>query len=140
MHSLFTLFILSSLISSITHACFITTQWDVFVMSNIEDDFVAHIKSGDDDLGNHTIPFNGNYNWSFCDRVDGRTLFYAYFWWGSKYQSLALFDDELRGPCFVTERGYHQQCYWLVTPDGFFVSGYNRTFSSNYWTFKAHWG
>ncbi|KAI3714049.1 hypothetical protein L1987_72639 [Smallanthus sonchifolius] len=138
MHSLFTLLILSSLIVPITHACRITSQWDIFVMSNITDNIVVHIKSGDDDLGNHTIPFNGNYQWSFCDNYFGRTLFYGYFWWGSKYQSLALFDDEIRGPCYRSKGGT-QHCYWLVRPDGFFVSGYNRTFSDTNWTFKKHW-
>ncbi|KAM0059113.1 putative plant self-incompatibility S1 [Helianthus debilis subsp. tardiflorus] len=138
MHNLFTLLTLLSLITYVTHVCFLTAKWNLYVISNIEDDIVAHIKSGDDDLGNHTIPFNGNYNWSFCDRIDGRTLFYGYFWWGSKFTSLALFDDELRGPCALNkESGQH--CYWLVRPGGFYVSAYNRTFANNYWTFKKHW-
>ncbi|KAL8267276.1 hypothetical protein R6Q59_004620 [Mikania micrantha] len=138
MNILFTLLILSSLIPSIIRACLITSKWDVFIMSSITDDIIAHIKSGDDDLGNHTIPFNGNYIWSFCDRFDGHTLFYGYFWWGSKSQSLALFDDKLRKPCYQQKRST-QHCYWLVRPDGFFVSAYNRSFSDDNWEFKKAW-
>ncbi|KAK9052570.1 hypothetical protein SSX86_029199 [Deinandra increscens subsp. villosa] len=138
MDTVFILLILSSLIASKTHACFITGKWDLFVMSNITDNIVAHIKSGDDDLGNHTIPFNGNYNWSFCDRLDGRTLFYGYFWWGSKSQSLALFDNKIREPCSLPKEGT-QHCYWLVRPDGFYVSPYNSTFSEFTWKLKKKW-
>ncbi|KAF5754414.1 putative plant self-incompatibility S1 [Helianthus annuus] len=126
MHILFTLLTLLSLITSVTHACFLTSKWNLYVMNNIEDedDIVVHIKSGDDDLGLMAIFY-------------GHILFYGYFWWGSKFTSLALFDDELRGPCALNkESGQH--CYWLVRKDGFFVSAYNRTFA-DHWTFKKHW-
>ncbi|KAK9052569.1 hypothetical protein SSX86_029198 [Deinandra increscens subsp. villosa] len=137
MHSIFTFLILLSLTTSITHACF-TAKWHIFVTNDINDDIVAHIKSGDDDLGNHTIPFNGNYNWSFCNRFDGRTLFYAYFWWGSRYQSLDLFNSDIEDICAVKILGT-QNCYWLVRSNGFFVSAYNRTFSDRDWKLKKTW-
>ena len=67
--------ILSSLAASVTPSCIFTHQWDISVTNNIlNEDIIAHIKSWDDDLGNHTIPFKGNYNWSFCERADGHTL------------------------------------------------------------------
>ncbi|KAJ0920453.1 putative plant self-incompatibility S1 [Helianthus annuus] len=97
------------------------------------------VNHGDDDLGNHTIPFKGNYNWSFCSRGDHRTLFYGYFWWGSKFQSLDLFNKELENHCSLNKAG-RQHCYWWVRPDGFFVSPLNNTFSDFYWKFIKPWG
>ncbi|KAJ0666837.1 putative plant self-incompatibility S1 [Helianthus annuus] len=138
MHKFFPFLILWSLIVSITHGCFLTVPWSVYVLSNIPGDIVAHIKSGDDDLGNHTIPFKGNYNWSFCSRGDHRTLFYSYFWWGSKFQSLDLFNKELENHCSLNKAG-RQHCYWWVRPDGFFVSPLNNTFSDFYWKFIKPW-
>ena len=82
-----------------TYACFLDGKWHVHVMSDISDDIVTHIKSGDDDLGNHTISYNGEYEWEFCSRFDGKTLFYCYFWWGSRYQTLALFDRNVVSIC-----------------------------------------
>ncbi|KAL8244531.1 hypothetical protein R6Q59_010789 [Mikania micrantha] len=137
MHRLLTLLILSLTVST-TQACFITSQWDMFVTNSITDNIVAHVKSRDDDLGNHTIPFNGNYNWSFCDMFDGHTLFYGYFWWGSKFLSLALFDDNIRGLCTLPKGG-SQHCYWLVRPEGFYVSASNRVSSELNWVFVKNW-
>ncbi|KAJ0631553.1 putative plant self-incompatibility S1 [Helianthus annuus] len=139
MHKFFPFLILFSLIVSITHGCFLTVPWSVYILSNIPGDIVAHIKSGDDDLGNHTIPFKGNYNWSFCSRGDNRTLFYGYFWWGSKFQSLDLFNKELEKFCSLNKAG-RQDCYWWVRPDGFYVFPFNNTFSEFYWKFIKPWG
>lgn len=123
MHKLFIFTILTYAFAPVTQACWFTTKWEMSVTNNITDNIVAHIKSGDDDLGNHTLPFKGNYDWSFCDRFDGHTLFYAYFWWGSKFQSMALFDDNIRKIC-ARNKGGAQHCNWLVQPDGFYASAY----------------
>ncbi|XP_023753996.1 S-protein homolog 5-like [Lactuca sativa] len=121
MHNVFIFVILASSFALIAHSCF-TTKWDVSVRSNVHGNIVAHIKSGDTDFGNHTIPFNGNYTWSFGARIDGLTLDYGYFWWGSRFQSLALYDNHIRDICYRGESGT-AHCYWLVTPNGFYVSG-----------------
>ena len=82
-------------------------------MSDISENIVAHIKSGDDNLGNHTIPFHGEYKWGFCNRFDGKTLSYGYFWWGSKHQELALFDTKVTTICAVPAFT-NFDCYWSV--------------------------
>ncbi|KAJ9539183.1 hypothetical protein OSB04_031916 [Centaurea solstitialis] len=102
------------------HACFLTAKWDIYIANAISNEIRVHVKSGDDDLGSHLIAFNENYHWSFCERFDGRTLFYGYFWWGSKSQSLALYDENIRNICSVPEDA-HQHCYWLVRTEGLFV-------------------
>ncbi|CAI9285363.1 unnamed protein product [Lactuca saligna] len=120
-HKLFIFYISTFSIASIAHACF-APHWDVYVTNTISDNIVAHIKSKNDDLGNHTIPFNGNYHWSFCEALFGKTLFYAYFWWGSRFQTLALFDEKLEEAyCFIEDLR-DQYCYWFVKPDGFYIS------------------
>ncbi|XP_023756291.1 S-protein homolog 5-like [Lactuca sativa] len=102
--------------------CPFTTKWNVSVISALREDLVVHIKSGDDDLGNHTIPYVGNYSWSFCEKVGGHTLFYAYFWWGSKFQSLDLFNEAISKKCYLNVGTEH--CYWFVTPKGFYVDAH----------------
>lgn len=119
MHNLFIFAISIYLIASVALSCVFTSKWDILVKSAIPDDIVVHIKSGDDDLGNHTIPFVGNYSWSFCENFGGNTLFYGYFWWGSRFQSLALFDNTISNICFLNVTIEH--CYWIVRPDGFYV-------------------
>ncbi|KAI3697518.1 hypothetical protein L6452_30611 [Arctium lappa] len=136
-HHLFTIVILTYPFASTTDACFMA-KWNIYVTSDISDNIIGHIKSGDDDLGNHTIPFRGNYNWSFCDKFFGGTLFYGYFWWGSKFQSLALFDDNLRDICAQAQT--NQNCYWLVRYDGFYVSAYDKPFPDNNYHFIKPWG
>lgn len=122
MHKLFIVAVLTFSIASTALSCF-TPQWDIFVISAIPNNIVVHIKSGDDDLGNHTIPFNENYTWSFCDRFVGQTVFYSYFWWGSRFKSLDLFNKNIEHICFLYNM-HNQHCYWLVKPDGFYVSAY----------------
>ncbi|CAI9265306.1 unnamed protein product [Lactuca saligna] len=109
-------------IASIAFSCPFTTKWIVSIISALRKDLVVHIKSGDDDLGNHTIPYVGNYSWSFCEKVGSHTLFYAYFWWGSKFQSLDLFDQVISKKCYLNVGTEH--CYWFVTPKGFYVDAH----------------
>ena len=123
MHNVFLLVILASSFSFIADSCTLTKKWDLSVQSTLFGNIVAHIKSGDTDLGNHTIPFGGNYTWSFCARIDGVTLYSGYFWWGLRFQSLALYDNRIRDICSRFQRSDTGHCYWLVTPDGFYVSG-----------------
>lgn len=110
-------------IATLALSCTLTTNWDVSVVSYIGENIVAHIKSGNNDLGNHTIPYAGVYQWSFCEKLAGGTVFYGYFWWGSKIQSLALIDDKIEKKCFL-DNVETQRCYWFVKPDGFYVSRY----------------
>lgn len=139
MRHLFTFVILTYSCASITNACFPERRWRVHVTSDISENINAHIKSGDDDLGNHTIPFNGEYEWSFCNRIDGKTLFYGYFWWGLRSQELALFDTKIVDICAVPAFT-NSDCYWSVRPTGFYVSPSNTSLGSAEWVFIKNWG
>lgn len=133
MHKLLVFVLLTYSIAPITHAC-VLKKWNVFVTNDISNDIIARIKSGDDNLGDHTIPPEGNYNWSFCDRIFGHTIFYGYFSWGSKFQSLALFDTHIRELCRLPTSG-DQHCYWSLRADGFYVSSY----PDQGWVFIKPW-
>ncbi|KAL4576493.1 hypothetical protein LXL04_012588 [Taraxacum kok-saghyz] len=119
---------------SITQGYCVTRTWQIYVINVIPEDIVVHIKSRDDDLGNHTISSKGNYNWSFCEDVFGRTRFYGNFWWGSDFQNLALFDNEVRGVCAPSKQDYNY-CYWSVSPNGFWVSAHQ----DGGWVLKKTW-
>ncbi|GJY66398.1 plant self-incompatibility S1, partial [Tanacetum coccineum] len=73
--------------------CFLLPKWHMFVINDISEDIVVHVRSRRGaDLGNQTIHYNGIYDWTFCDT--GQSLFTGEFWWASKYQSLNLFDTQ----------------------------------------------
>ena len=139
MNNMFIFAILTFSTSSIALSC-ITPKWDVIVRNTMSDNIVALIKSKDDNLGNRTIPFNGVYKWSFCERIAGSTLFYGYFWWGSRFQSLALFDQNLaENFCYIDNLPTnHLRCFWFVKSDGFYVSPYPNPRGGG--TFIKHWG
>ncbi|KAL8201750.1 hypothetical protein R6Q57_010897 [Mikania cordata] len=109
----------------------------VYITNALNDAIVVHIKSTDHDLENHTIPSNGVYSWTFCQKIIG-SHFHGYFWWGTRYQNLALIDKELMILCRDDSEIADQFCYWMVVPDGFFVSGTNYTFPDN-WVKKKGW-
>lgn len=120
-HNLLIFVVLTYPIASTAFACPFTAKWNVSIISVVPNDLVVHIKSGGDDLGkNHTIPFVGNYSWSFCDMLGDHILFYGYFWWGSKFQNLYLFNEAISDKFFSDVDIEH--CYWFVKPEGFYVN------------------
>lgn len=139
MHILFVLIILASSSPYILNACFFTTKWKMYVLNDMPDAIVIHVRSIDDDLGKHVIPSNGYYYFSFCDTIDRSTHFDGEFWWGRKYLCLEVFYKLARQHCdrfgFIVE-----YCYWLIRPDGIFISSLNVTFPDRLWTFVTIWG
>lgn len=132
---LFTLFASNCFFGIVTSGCFYT-QWTPYITNRISDDIVVHIKSTDHDLGNHTIPSNDVYKWTFCEKLIG-THFTGDFWWGARYQSLALMDRKIINFCRIRYFGA-QECFWLIMPDGFYVSNGNGTFPYG-WVKKKSW-
>ncbi|PWA83766.1 plant self-incompatibility S1 [Artemisia annua] len=113
MNKLFIVFILACTFTSLTHAFCLIGKWHVIVTSDMPDnDLTIQVKSGDEDRGIHTIPFNGTYDWTFCEKFAGGILYFANFWCGSKTQSLHLFDKAIRGICYEQKLGT-QHCYWI---------------------------
>lgn len=120
-----------------TFSCFIAKHWMIHITNNILDDITISVKSGDTDLGNHTIPFNNKYEWSFCNRIDGRTLYVGSFSWRSLFKSFELFNNDISRFCH-THGARHENCYWLVRADGFWISRRNLPFPDS-WNIMRTW-
>ncbi|KAL4578466.1 hypothetical protein LXL04_014589 [Taraxacum kok-saghyz] len=131
----FVLFISICCFLTVTSGCLIK-NWTVSITSEIPNDIVVHIKSTDHDLGDHTISAHGIYTWQFCSKLVG-THFTGDFSWGSRHQSLALMDAKISRYCNKRLVG-DDECYWLVKPNGFYVSFNNASFPWD-WAKKKSW-
>ena len=84
---------------------------DVYVQSEL--DLTVHCKSCDDDLGEHVLPFNGWYSFSF--RPWRNTLFYCSFAWKNQIERYDIYVDKRdHDQCrycrwFIR---YYGPCYW----------------------------
>ena len=144
MHGFLAIVLLIMATSSVTYTsatastnCFILTQWRIYIINDISEEITFHVKSKDDDLGNHTRPFHGLYDWSFC--VTWGTLFNGEFWWGSKYQTLHLYDSDIDFKCSDKWKVQTQNCYWLVRPEGLFWGKQNLPFPNDVWHLAKPW-
>ncbi|KAL4580838.1 hypothetical protein LXL04_017043 [Taraxacum kok-saghyz] len=115
------------------------TEWNVTITNGIQDDAIdVHIKSTDHDLGTHNIPANMAYSWTFFEKIIG-TKFTGDFSEGSRFQSLALVDREIMDHCRNHEvNNVGKLCFWLVKPDGFYLSSTNASFPND-WVKKKSW-
>ncbi|KAL8047254.1 hypothetical protein ABFX02_08G228000 [Erythranthe guttata] len=80
-----------------------------------------HCASKDDDLGNHTLNLNDDFNWSFAMNYGLSTMFFCRFKWESKNQAYEVFNKHLAFYC----EGYNEDgdiCLWSVKEDGFYIS------------------
>ncbi|KAL7105722.1 hypothetical protein ACP275_07G062200 [Erythranthe tilingii] len=84
----------------------------------------VHCESGNDDLGNHTLPkLNNEFNWSFCESIFHNTLFFCRIQWGSKYLKFDVYKSEWRDRCSTRVclwRGFKMtvsisEMVWVVT-------------------------
>ncbi|KAF5787662.1 putative plant self-incompatibility S1 [Helianthus annuus] len=114
--------IASSLFNTKTKICWYG-YWTVFIYNdNISDHISVHVQSGDDDLGNHTLALKDNENWSFCEAITLKTLYYAHFYWNSKTVFFDVFNDDLSSRyCTPWKIFLPRKCVWLVREDGFYL-------------------
>ncbi|PWA97238.1 plant self-incompatibility S1 [Artemisia annua] len=124
--------------SSVDPNCFLVWRFNMYIINDIPEDIVVHVNSKDDDLGNRTLPLGGSRDWSFC--APGWTLFRGEFWWGSKYISFNVFDGYVDDNCDTKSLVHRtRHCYWLIRPDGFYMSSKNNTWPSESWHFEKPW-
>ncbi|GJS82740.1 retrotransposable element Tf2 [Tanacetum coccineum] len=57
--------------------------WDIYIFNHIKDPIHVHVKSKDDDLGDHILALNQKEHWSFCENLWKSTMFYADFKWNA---------------------------------------------------------
>ncbi|XP_058194861.1 S-protein homolog 5-like [Rhododendron vialii] len=91
-------------------------------------------QSKDDDIGYHTLHTGQDLRWSFNRNFWGTTLFFCHFYWGSKTRVFNVYDSSINYDyCLMTSKG-HRTCYWEVRPDGFYVSGNQKSWElMNLW-------
>ncbi|PWA68742.1 plant self-incompatibility S1 [Artemisia annua] len=83
----------------------------------------VHVKSGNDDLGEHTLAVFENTNWQFCENFWMTTMFWADFNSnGTRTASFHVWDHQLgltygSGSYINIDR----RLVWLVRDDGFYV-------------------
>lgn len=121
-----------SQVSTAKGNCWFSTKWTVYITNGMSNDITTHVKSKDDDLGSHVISPGGNYRWRFCERFDGRTLYWAGFSWGAEHTSFTVFDKRIARLCTVGDPNDVQPCYWLVRTDGFYLSANNSAFPNGW--------
>ncbi|KAI3707049.1 hypothetical protein L6452_25226 [Arctium lappa] len=129
--------ITSATIPSIKLACILVPKWHIVIINNISEGVILHLKSRNDDLGNHTLPNNGSYDWEFCDT--GQTVYSGEFRWGSKDQTLNLYDTHAWETCKNGKFFGTQHCYWLVRPEGFYIGKENTPFPNEGWHLEKSW-
>ena len=109
-------------IGSTKKFCFVNL-WTVFIYNSMNDPLTVHVKSGNDDLGEHTLAVSENTNWQFCENFWMTTMFWADFNSnGTRPASFHMWDHEWglnygSGSFINAER----RLAWLVREDGFYV-------------------
>ncbi|KAI3469943.1 hypothetical protein Pfo_026606 [Paulownia fortunei] len=109
-------------LQTMARTCFATPEYKVHIVNDIlpisKSPLLVHCASGDDDLGNHTLYYEGDFNWSFCEHIFFRTLFFCHVRWGSKTISFDAFNSKHNKDCTSGV------CYWEAQTDGIYFSGY----------------
>ncbi|XP_073040780.1 S-protein homolog 8-like [Primulina eburnea] len=98
--------------------CFLTKKYRVILANGLPPNskpMRAHVFSGDDELGYHTLNRFQNFTFSFC--AGFKTEFFCHLWWDKKDAQFDLFKTEK----YVFAR-CEDECYWLVRGDGIYYS------------------
>ncbi|KAL0340728.1 UNVERIFIED_CONTAM: hypothetical protein Sradi_4589600 [Sesamum radiatum] len=100
--------------------CFLSRKFEVHIVSNLPPQpgpLVAHCASKDDDLGNHTLTTDQDFDFNFCV-VPFTTLFFCHLWWGNKDISFDVFNTKT-----IMQQCTDRQCYWAAKSDGIYFAG-----------------
>ncbi|PIN24457.1 hypothetical protein CDL12_02808 [Handroanthus impetiginosus] len=100
--------------------CRWTEKYEVHVVNSLPQNSAMlrlHCASGNDDLGYHDLSVNQDFQWSFCTRFFGTTLFFCHLWWGSKNKEFEVFNTDWQ------ERCGNDICDWAAKSDGIYFNG-----------------
>ncbi|KAF3637812.1 putative glutamate receptor 3.6-like [Capsicum annuum] len=122
--------------------CFLSNKYEVHVINNLTSDsphLKIHCASKNDDLGYHYPAIYEDFNWSFCQPVFGKTLYFCHFWWNLKEKSFIVFNDYQFCVSDSTIPNPKNNCKWEVRPDGFYLEIRNTTGASSYMYHYLDW-
>ncbi|KAG0605844.1 hypothetical protein M758_9G092400 [Ceratodon purpureus] len=86
------------------------------------DPISVHCKSGDTDLGQHTVFMHQTFGFGFYPNFGGTTQFWCTFNWGSKWQSFTVWKDIGPFPGEKSRKRPCDQCVYMVRADAFWRS------------------
>ncbi|CAA0825346.1 Plant self-incompatibility protein S1 family [Striga hermonthica] len=119
------LFIIASVIHApfassikIKKKCFLTSKVTVHVANllSVNEPFLLHCRSKDDDLGIKTMDQNQEFRWTFCTNIWYSTKFWCTFQWGLKHQVIIAYEEAKREYC------NDNHCYWSARDDRIYFS------------------
>lgn len=113
-------FIVSACLFPEGEGCFLSYRVHVHIFSSLppNSELRVHCQSNEDDLGNHTLIRNQDYQFSFCV-VPLSTLFFCHLQWLEKGKTFDAFSAkwDLNHPCNVGH------CKWEAKSDGIYLAG-----------------
>lgn len=114
-------------------------KWRNHIINGIEENVVINVHAknrNESDFGNKTLVFNEDFNWKFG--AYSNTYYMMEIWWNSKYEIFGVYDHHVVSKCFNGNVFVVQKCFWLIRPDGFYLSKENNPFPDK-WDFKKPW-
>ena len=96
-------------------------------------DLTIHCKSKDDDLGQHVVPFGGEYTIDFCTNFWRTTVFFCGMSWSSEFHWFDIYD--------ASRDSYCGDCKWTIQATGPCVDYYKYIWKESVcypWNKKAY--
>lgn len=126
----FLLLLISPLDVSLARHCVVEGPLQVHIINKLPPNgppLKFHCASKDTDLGEYSPAPEEDFNWSFCELIGFRTLYYCHFWWYSKVQMFDVYSDPYT--CIKGQSAFNflEYCKWEVRENGFFLEQYNET-------------
>ncbi|KAF5803753.1 putative plant self-incompatibility S1 [Helianthus annuus] len=119
--------------------CFGTFKWVITINDGIPNSTIDfHVKSRDDDLGSHSITYDNNYAFEFCENFVQNTVFWADFYYGKKFVHFNVFDSKVvkvvGGSIFK-----ENPVFWLLKDDGYYLSKKALSYNDSAWIHRGKW-
>ncbi|KAL9165368.1 hypothetical protein ABFS82_06G166600 [Erythranthe guttata] len=116
---LFLCFILFACLFQEGKSCFIFPRIHVSIVNKLpanSEPLSVHCRSGDDDLGYHTLAVNQDFHFSFCV-IPLLTIFYCDLKWETKMVSGDVFNAAFPNPCV------DGTCVYETSENGVYING-----------------
>ncbi|KAK4732707.1 hypothetical protein R3W88_025695 [Solanum pinnatisectum] len=140
--NIFFLLLITPFDLSIAKHCPFGSKYTVYITNKLPSHspkLTFHCASKNDDLGYHDLAINQVFNWSFCEAILSRTLFFCHFWWGSKEKVFDVFNDPYTCVKGTGNPNILTNCKWEARADGFYLELFNSTSETYYMYHYLEW-